>query len=83
MKNLFILIAIAFISCNENPPKSEAVFEEDYCDWVIAEKDWDIPAHDTQCRYFFIIEKDKERKKIFILDNLNQKYNTGDTLCTK
>lgn len=83
MKKLFILITIALFGCNSNPKKTDAMFEKDYCGWVVVNKDWQMPLDDTECRYTFILEKDRERKEVFVLDNVNRKYELGDTICKK
>lgn len=83
MKKLFILIAIALFGCRSNPNKSEAIFEQDYCGWVVVNKGYKMPSNNSECRFTFLLEKDKERKEVFVLDNLDKKYELGDTICSK
>jgi len=84
MKYILILFSVFLLaSCGRNPKKEEAVYEEDYCQWIIAEKDYDIPFDDDELNKYFLLEKEKERKKVFVLDNFYKKYEVGDTICNK
>lgn len=77
---VFCICSVFFESC-ETPKKKDASFEEDFCEWIVAEKGYQMAFDDSESGQTFFVEKGRERKQIFVLENVYNKYEVGDTIC--
>ena len=76
---LSIMLVITTTSCNPFFSKSDIIFEQDYCGWKVVGYQFDANLN-VNCPYF-IIEKDMERKEVYVTEELSFKYGLGDTIC--
>lgn len=82
MKNILILFSVfCLASCSGNPKKEDAAFETDFCGWKVVSKDNGIAFDDTEATHTLLLEKERERQTIFVLDDVYNKYVVGDTIC--
>ena len=70
---LVIIKLCLFSSC------ADVAFEQDYCGWKVVK--WQYSAVPGIDCHGFIVEKDRKRKKIYVMPDVARKYGVSDIIC--
>lgn len=77
----FCVFSFFFASCTGSPKKEDAAFETDFCGWKVVSKYNGISFDAAEATHTLLLEKERERQTIFVLDDVYSKYEVGDTIC--